>query len=103
MAGLIVKSLAAERDLADLFDCIAEDAGVERAETILRRIEQALHNLASWPLIGRVRPDLEGAPRVFSVWPWLIFYEPREDADGILVWRILDGRRDIPNVIGESD
>jgi plasmid stabilization system protein ParE len=86
-----------------LFDHIANDAGVERAEMILCRIDRTLRNLASWPLIGRVRPDLEGAPRVFSVWPWLIFCEPRADADGIVIWRVLDGRRDIPKIICKSD
>jgi plasmid stabilization system protein ParE len=42
----IVKSLDAERDLAELFDYIALDSGVERAELILRRIDQTLGNLA---------------------------------------------------------
>jgi len=46
------------------------------------------------PRIGRVRRDLDGAPRTFSVWPWLIVYEPSSSA--IVVWRIIDGRRDLP-------
>jgi len=76
MAGKIVLSPAAGNDLATLFEYIAEDSGVDRAEMVLRRIEQTLQNLASWPRIGRVRSDIEGAPRVFALWPWLIFYEP---------------------------
>jgi plasmid stabilization system protein ParE len=97
----IVKSIAAENDLAALFDYIAQDAGVDRAEMVLRRIEQTLQVLASWPLVGRVRRDLDGTPRVFSVWPWLVVYEPI--VDGILVWRILDGRRDVPAIIGDPE
>jgi toxin ParE1/3/4 len=100
MAGTIVKSLAAEYDLVALFDYIAEDTGVDRAEMVLRRIDQTLQNLASWPLIGRIRHDLDGAPRIFAVWPWIIIYEPKSDGDGIVVWRILDGRRDVPTIIG---
>jgi len=103
MAGLIVKSLAAERDLADLFDYIAQDSGSDRAEAILRRIDNTLRNLADWPYIGRVREDLDGTSRAFSIWPWIVIYEPRAERDGILVWRVLDGRRDIPTIIGTTE
>src|SRR5579872_1123573 len=89
----IAKSLDAERDLADLFDYIANDSGIERAELILRRIEATLIALARSPRIGRVHPELDGSPRVFAIWPWVIIYEPQADGDGIFVWRILDGRR----------
>jgi plasmid stabilization system protein ParE len=100
MPQFVFKSLAAEQDLADLFDYIAFEAGLDRAEMILRRIDQTLQILSDWPLIGRVRSDLDGEPRTFSVWPWLIIYEPREDGEGILVWRILDGRRNVSGIIG---
>jgi plasmid stabilization system protein ParE len=99
MPPSIVKSLQAERDLVALFDAIARDSGVERAEAILRRIEQTMTNLAAFPRIGRKRGDLDGAPRAFAIWPWLVIYEPIEDDRGILVWRIVDGRRDLPQTI----
>ena len=62
-AGRLVISCQAGRDLDDLFDYIAADASVDRAEAILRRIGDTLSNLAFTPMIGRVRPDLEGQPR----------------------------------------
>lgn len=102
MAKAIVKSLAAERDLVELFDNIASDAGVGRAEAVLRRIEKTMDTLSQFPLIGRVRRDLAGAPRVFTVWPWLVIYEPRRKSDGIAVLRVLDGRRDLPNLFEEN-
>ena len=34
----VAKSLDAERDLSDLFDYIARESGVDRAEMVLRRI-----------------------------------------------------------------
>ena len=96
MAGPpIIRSLAAERDLDELFDWIARDSGPDRAEIVLRGIEQTLETIASMPRIARVRHDLEGRPRTFSVWPWVIIYEPRPTGSGIVVWRILDGRRDL--------
>ena len=39
---LAIRSLAAERDLSELFDYIAKDSGVERAELVLRRIDEAI-------------------------------------------------------------
>jgi len=95
----IVYSLDAERDLADLFDYIAQDSGVQRAELVLRRIERTLDTLADWPFIGRVRPELDGEPRSFSVWPWIVIYGPQPSGRGIYVWRVLDGRRDLPRVV----
>ncbi|HEY1751896.1 MAG TPA: type II toxin-antitoxin system RelE/ParE family toxin [Caulobacteraceae bacterium] len=92
----IVLSLDAEADLTELFDWIATDSGIARAESILRRIEDVLDLIADTPLIGRVRTDLDGAPRSFAVWPWIVIYEPLADASGIVVWRVIDGRRDLP-------
>jgi plasmid stabilization system protein ParE len=75
MASPIIRSLLAERDLVELFDYIAVDASEDRAEAVLRRIDQTLETLAFMPRIGRVRGDLVGSPRSFSIWPWLIIYE----------------------------
>ena len=92
----IILSRAARLDLDALFDWIALDSGMDRAEAILRRIDETLFTLASAPGIGRQRGDLDGAPRSFAIWPWLVLYEPTTAADGILVLRIIDGRRDLP-------
>ncbi len=93
----IVFARDAESDLDSLFDWIAIDSGVDRAEAILRRIDETLDLRADLPRIGRIRHDLDGAPRTFSVWPWVIIYEP--SSTGIIVWRIIDGRRDLPGHI----
>jgi len=95
----IVRTLQADRDLDSLFDWIARDGGVDRAEAVLRRIEDTISHLAEMPGIGRVRGDLDGSPRVFSLWPWLVIYEPLEREKGIVVWRILDGRRDLSSAV----
>lgn len=95
MAGRIVLSLLAESDLAALFESIAGDSGTDRAEVVLHRLEDTLQNLASWPLIGRIRRDIDHASRVFAIWPWLVIYEPHQD--GILVLRVLDTRLDVLN------
>lgn len=95
----ITLSRDAEQDLAELFDYIALDSGVDRAELVLRRIESTLRLLAEWPRSGRLHPELDGSPRIFSVWPWLIIYEPAGAGKGLFVWRIVDGRRDLPRIV----
>jgi toxin ParE1/3/4 len=92
----IVLSRDAERDLDALFDWISRDSGVERAEAVLRRIEDTLEQVAAMPRIGRIRQDLDGGPRTFAVWPWVIVYEPLSTTTGIVVWRVIDGRQDLP-------
>ena len=89
-------SPAAQRDLADLFDWITGETGPQAAAGALRRISRNVEILAAAPRIGRVREDLDGAPRTFAVWPWIVFYTPLEDGSGVLILRVLDGRRDLP-------
>jgi plasmid stabilization system protein ParE len=84
-----------------LFDYIAAESSNERAESVLHRIERTPINLSEWPRIGRLRSDLDGSPRAFTTWPWLIVYEPKPSGGGIFVWRIVDGRRDLSRLIQE--
>ena len=95
----VITSLEAENDLVEMFDRIASEHGVDRAELVLRRIEATIVSLADWPRIGRIREDLDGSPRTFSIWPWLLVYEPQRNGIGIILWRVLDGRRDVPAVV----
>jgi plasmid stabilization system protein ParE len=66
---------------------------------VLRRIEQTIGLVATMPRIGRVRHDLDGQPHTFAIWPWLIVYEPLPTGNGIVVWRVIDGRRDLPEEV----
>ena len=93
---VVVLSGRADLDLDNLFDLIAEDSGAQRAKAVLLRIKQTMELVATMPGMGRVRDDLKGDPRTFAVWPWLIVYEARPDGQGIYVWRVIDGRRDVP-------
>lgn len=94
-----VLSNDAKQDIDDLFAWLAADSGVGRAEVVLQRIFTTIERVAAMPRIGRVRHDLDGKPRSFSVWPWLIVYEPLPTGQGVHVWRIMDGRRDIPRQV----
>ncbi len=92
-------SRAADADLDAIFSYLAHQSGVERAVSVFERVEETLESLAESPLLGRVRDDLEGQPRSFVVLRWVVFYEPRETGDGIYVWRVVDGSRDLYRLI----
>jgi plasmid stabilization system protein ParE len=66
---------------------------------VFERIDETLELLAESPLLGRVREDLDGAPRSFVVLRWVVFYEARETGEGIYVWRVVDGSRDLYRLI----
>ncbi|TMJ60006.1 MAG: type II toxin-antitoxin system RelE/ParE family toxin [Alphaproteobacteria bacterium] len=55
------------------------------------------------PKIGRERHEFSGTPRSFIVRPYVVFYEPLADDNGILVWRILHGARDLRRLIHPPD
>jgi toxin ParE1/3/4 len=95
----VILSLQAARDLDLLFDWIAYESGVARAEDVLQRIDDAIQRVATMPGIGRLRPELDGSPRTFPVSRWLIVYEPQKTNQGIVVWRVIDGARDLPRHI----
>ena len=64
------------------------------------RIDRAMQRLAGRPAMGRVRSEYKGAPRSFSVSPWIIFYELLLGGSGIEVLRVLDSRREIDRLMG---
>ena len=91
----IIKSPAAEKDLDDIWDYIAED-NPDRAVQFLRMLEEKLDTLAQTPQIGRLREELAPKLRSFPVKNCIIFYEPLED--GIFIVRVLHTSRDIDTI-----
>jgi plasmid stabilization system protein ParE len=94
----VVLSAKAERDLDLVYEWFAQDTSVARADAIVYRIKEALQLIATFPRIGRARSNLDGSTRTFSLWPWVVVYEPLPDGGGVVVWRVVDGRRDIPRL-----
>jgi plasmid stabilization system protein ParE len=92
-------SSRAERDLLDIWDYIAAEAAPAPADAVLARLHGAMEVLAAGPLIGRERPEFDGTPRSIVVRPYVIFYEPLPEGDGILVWRVVHGARDLAPLV----
>lgn len=96
-AGRRVISPEALADLKLLEDYIAVHDGEARADKAVERINKAIDLLALMPGIGNTRYSFRSGRRSFSVRPWLIVYGPVNG--GVLVLRVLDGRRDLPSLL----
>jgi plasmid stabilization system protein ParE len=92
----------ADADLAAIGTYIMERDGVARATGAIERIQRTMDNIAFMPGMGRHRPYLDKDMRAFSDSPWLIYYTLKPDDGGIDVLRIVDGRRDLPELFGKN-
>jgi len=85
----------ARSDIFALKAYITERDGQGRADLVLGRIEGTIRALAFMPGMGRSRHYLAHGLRAFPSPPWQIVYRPLPSHDGILVVRVVDGRRDL--------
>jgi plasmid stabilization system protein ParE len=95
----VVWSVTARAELVAIIKYIAERDGALNAEKVHARINETVNTLAFMPTVGRKKPYLESESRVFTAPPWLIVYRPLPNQEGIRVQRIIDGRRNVPNVL----
>jgi addiction module RelE/StbE family toxin len=93
---------AAVRDLEELISYIAADSSLN-AERILDKLEKRAQTLESTPVRGRVVPELAHFGirnwRELIVKPYRIIY--RIDEDTVNVLAMLDGRRDLQDLLLE--
>jgi toxin ParE1/3/4 len=98
--AIILKKPLAQADLLDIWNFIANDS-FEKADRLLKKIDNQLKILASNPGMGKKRDSLAPNLRSFPVGNYLIFYCPINQ--GIEVIRILHGARDIQSLFEEDD
>lgn len=96
-APRIIRAPRARQDLIDIWKFVARDAAPPVADALLARIYGALDVIAYAPYIGRERREFRGEPRSIPVPPFVIFYEPLPEGDGIVVWRVLHAARKLTN------
>jgi toxin ParE1/3/4 len=80
-------------DLERLGRWMARESGVQRAEAVLKGLEERFRLAASLPLVGHRRDDLGKGLRCLTMRPYLIVYRPQ--SFGIEIVRVIDGRRDL--------
>ena len=102
MGAIHVRSPEAGRDLDEIFLWIAREASEARAIKVIQRLEAKFQMIAEFPGIGR-RRDMAGGLLGASEPPWIILYETLIGRSGVRILRVVDGRRDLPTVLGPAD
>jgi len=85
--------------MLDIWAYIASESAPAVADAMLARIYGAMEVIAYAPYIGRERAEFAGSPRSIPVKPYVIFYEVLAEGDGILIWRIVHGARNLEPLI----
>ncbi len=99
----ILRSSRARGDLLDIWAHIAAESAPAIADTMLARLYGAIEMVASAPYIGRERSEFPGSPRSVVVYPYVLFYEPLAEGDGLALWRILHGSRRMEDLIQQPE
>jgi plasmid stabilization system protein ParE len=95
----ILRTAEARQDFLDIWSYVARESTPAIADAFLARIVGALEMVAFAPYIGRERPEFSGTPRSIAVRPYVVFYEPLPEGEGILVWRVIHGARELRRLV----
>ena len=89
----VLRTTRARTDLLEIWHYIKDHSGENRADSVLRFLDQKCATLAASPNIGRRRNELQPNLRSFAAGRYLILYRPVDG--GIELVRVLHGARDI--------
>ena len=93
-------SALAGRDLEEIWSYVAEDASPTTADRLIDAIFERFELLVEQPRMGRNRPEFGAGVRSFAVENHIIYYRYDE---GLLIARVLHGRRDQAAAWSEPD
>ena len=94
-----IYSPLAEQDLAEIWTYI-QPHNEDAADRMLRLIDKTCELISEYPKIGRDRDNIIQGMFSFPVGNYLIFY--RAALDGVEIARIVDGRRDVPEIFRDA-
>ena len=90
-------SAQAQRDLSLIATAMASRVSAAAADDVVDRIRETCRLLGRHPLLGRSRADDLGAGiRSLPSSRFIVIY--RVTPSGVLIQRIIDGRRDYPRI-----
>lgn len=99
----IIRTDKADEQLREIIFYIADDAGsIDIALNYLDKIEKAIRSLEDFPMSGSVpRYSIlrKQGFRVLVVERHLVFYKINEDKKAVVIYAIVDGRREYRNLI----
>jgi toxin ParE1/3/4 len=87
-------------DLYGIWEYVAADSP-ERARKIVARLSEGIEHIATFPGMGRERPELAPGLRSFPIKPFVVFYRSLAEGDGIEVARVLRQERDGGDLFSE--
>ncbi|MBI1814057.1 MAG: type II toxin-antitoxin system RelE/ParE family toxin [Deltaproteobacteria bacterium] len=94
--GVVSKSPQAQLDILDAALFIAEGDPLA-SDRFVDALTTTFDRLATFPLIGRARPELAPGLRSFPHRTYVIFYRPTPR--GVHIVRVLHGARDLPPLL----
>lgn len=99
----IIRTDKADEQLREIIFYIAEDSGsVDIALNYLDKVEKAINSLEEFPMSGSIpRYSIlkKQGFRVLIVERHLVFYKICEDKKEVIIYAIVDGRREYRNLI----
>ena len=99
----IIRTDKVDEQLREIIFYIADDSGsVDIALNYLEKIEKAINNLEDFPMSGsmpRYSILKKQGFRVLIVERHLIFYKVYEDKKEVVIYAVVDGRREYRNLI----
>ncbi len=98
----ILRTDKAEDQLRDILYYIAEDAGVDVALRYLDKMETAINRLQEFPRSGSIPRHYilkKQGYRVVVVEKHLVFYRVNEEDRAVVLYAIVDGRREYKDLL----
>ena len=99
----IIRTDKADEQLREIIFYIAEDSGsIDIALNYLNKIEKAINSLEGFPMSGSIpRYSIlkKQGFRVLIVERHLVFYKINEDKKEVVIYAVVDGRREYRNLI----
>jgi len=101
MSFAIALSHDAERDIEDIYRYIQARESADRADHVLAALEEAIARLADLPERGNIPKELAGLGirdfREVHFKPYRIIYRTHDDT--VIVYCVVDGRRDMQSLL----
>jgi plasmid stabilization system protein ParE len=99
----VTHSKLADSDIKEIVRFILKREGPGMAKTMLHRLLTAKENLSTLPGRNRIPPELERINiytfREILIGPYRMIYEIRENENTVYVHMVVDGRRDLPDLL----
>lgn len=93
MVQKIKWTLRSLNDLNNIYEFIAKDSR-QYAQILVENIQNAISNLARFPLMGRNVPEFPHLPyREILIGDYRVLYKLKEDQERVIVMSVVHGRR----------